>query len=90
MIDEKSFRERLERALPDLKERDQDVFIYRFGFDGIHRTLREVGEILGISSSHVFQLERRALRMLRHQKRSLPELRTQEGKEYLRNMNRGS
>lgn len=53
-------------ALLRLPERDRHVIILRFGLDGHPpRSLREVGEIVGITREGVRQIEQRALRQLR-------------------------
>lgn len=64
-------REVLDVLLNDLTEREQAVIKYRFGFynDKIY-TLEEVGNMLGVTRERIRQIERKALRKLRHPSRS--------------------
>ena len=56
-----------------LRERDAYIVSHRFGLeDGRERTLRKIGLSLGISGERVRQIEKRALRKLRHPTRSRP------------------
>ncbi|MEW9677881.1 RNA polymerase sigma factor SigB [Lentibacillus sp. L22] len=52
----------LEKILPTLSEREQQILQYTY-FD--NRSQKETGELLGISQMHVSRLQRRALRKLR-------------------------
>lgn len=52
----------LEKILPVLSEREQQILQYTY-FD--NRSQKETGELLGISQMHVSRLQRRALRKLR-------------------------
>ncbi|MEN1970540.1 RNA polymerase sigma factor SigB [Lentibacillus sp. N15] len=52
----------LEKILPVLSEREQQILKYTY-FD--NRSQKETGELLGISQMHVSRLQRRALRKLR-------------------------
>lgn len=57
----------MERILNTLPPKKRRVIRLRYGIeDGQRHTLREVGAIMGISSGVVFQLENKALKMLRH------------------------
>ncbi len=69
-----SFQEALKDALDELPERERKVLELRYGLeDDRPRTLREIGEIMGLSRERVRQLEARALGELRrsHRGRSL-------------------
>jgi RNA polymerase primary sigma factor len=56
----------LQRALEQLRPRQQRVLVERFGLGGEQpKTLEEVGALLGITRERVRQLETRALRELR-------------------------
>jgi len=66
-----SFSQALADALEGLPPREREVLQLRFGLvDKNARTLREVGEILGLSRERVRQIETRALRRLRRSHRS--------------------
>jgi len=69
-----SFIHALQDALSDLPDREQRVLELRFGLsDDQPKTLREIGEILGLSRERVRQIESRALNYLRrsHKKQAL-------------------
>lgn len=58
-------RRRIECAVGELPSSDRRVIRLRFGLDGPHFTLGEVGWLLRVSSERVRQIEARALRRLR-------------------------
>ncbi len=61
-----SFLSVLEDALSDLPPRERRVLELRFGlYDDQPKTLREIGQILGLSRERVRQIENRALTKLR-------------------------
>ncbi len=65
------FRERLDKVLNTLTEREQKVLRLRFGLgDGYPRTLEEVGSVFNVTRERVRQIEAKALRKMRHSKRS--------------------
>ena len=69
-----SFSRALGDALAELPARERKVLELRFGLaDDQPKTLREIGEIMGLSRERVRQIESRALNKLRrsHQKHSL-------------------
>lgn len=69
-----SFLAALADALADLPERERAVLELRFGLsDDQPKTLREIGELLGLSRERVRQIESRALNQLRrsHKTKSL-------------------
>jgi RNA polymerase primary sigma factor len=52
-------------AVDALPERERRVLQLRYGLvDGVERTLKEVGKMLGISKQAVHQIEKRALEKL--------------------------
>lgn len=54
------------KALDRLTLRQALVIKRRFGLEGPEETLKEVGELLGVSSARVRDIEAQALRKLRH------------------------
>lgn len=64
-------REQMEKVLETLTEREQKVLRLRFGIgDGYPRTLEEVGTVFHVTRERIRQIEAKALRKLRHPKRS--------------------
>ena len=64
-------REHIDALLGDLKERERQVIILRFGLeDGHPRTLEEVGKKFDVTRERIRQIEAKALRKLRHPSRS--------------------
>jgi len=65
-------REELEKVLNTLSERERRVIRRRFGFDdGHYYTLEEVGREFGVTRERIRQIEAKALRRLKSQKRSV-------------------
>ena len=64
-------REHIDALLEDLKERERQVIILRFGLiDGHPRTLEEVGKEFNVTRERIRQIEAKALRKLRNPVRS--------------------
>ncbi len=64
-------RERIEEALSTLTPREARILRYRFGLqDGRCYTLEEVGQKFGLTRERIRQIEGKALRRLRHPRRS--------------------
>ena len=64
-------REHIDSLLDDLKERERQVIVLRFGLeDGHPRTLEEVGKEFNVTRERVRQIEAKALRKLRNPVRS--------------------
>ncbi len=60
-------REHIDALLGDLKERERQVIILRFGLeDGHPRTLEEVGKAFNVTRERIRQIEAKALRKLRN------------------------
>ena len=63
--------EKLDEALNGLTEREKKVLKLRFGFeDGKKRTLEEVGKSFNLTRERIRQIEVKALKKLRHPRRS--------------------
>ncbi len=64
-------REHIDGLLQDLKERERQVIILRFGLeDGHPRTLEEVGKEFNVTRERIRQIEAKALRKLKNPVRS--------------------
>ncbi|MBQ7432583.1 MAG: RNA polymerase sigma factor RpoD [Lachnospiraceae bacterium] len=64
-------REQINVLLGDLKERERQVIVLRFGLeDGHPRTLEEVGKEFNVTRERIRQIEAKALRKLRNPVRS--------------------
>ena len=64
-------KEQIEDVLGSLNEREQKVLKLRFGLeDGRARTLEEVGKEFDVTRERIRQIEAKALRKLRHPRRS--------------------
>ena len=70
-IESVMLREHSDVLLKDLKDREREVIILRFGLrDGHPRTLEEVGKIFSVTRERIRQIEAKALRKLRNPVRS--------------------
>ena len=70
-IESVMLREHIDVLLKDLKDREREVIILRFGLrDGHPRTLEEVGKIFNVTRERIRQIEVKALRKLRNPVRS--------------------
>ncbi len=68
---ESDLSEKIEVVLSTLSEREQKVLRMRFGITtGFDHTLEEVGRVLGVTRERVRQIEAKAIKKLRHPKRS--------------------
>ena len=64
-------KEHIDDLLKDLKERERQVIVLRFGLeDGHPRTLEEVGKAFNVTRERLRQIEAKALRKLRNPVRS--------------------
>jgi RNA polymerase sigma factor (sigma-70 family) len=68
MIEEHQLQEDIQGILVErLRPREQDILRMRFGLDGNDpRTLEQVARLMGVTRERIRQIERRALRRLRH------------------------
>ncbi|MBO4872520.1 MAG: RNA polymerase sigma factor RpoD [Lachnospiraceae bacterium] len=70
-IDAVMLREQIDELLNDLKDREKQVIIRRFGLDDGHpRTLEEVGREFDVTRERIRQIESKAIRKLRNPVRS--------------------
>lgn len=70
-IESVMLREHIDVLLQDLKDREREVIILRFGLrDGHPRTLEEVGKIFSVTRERIRQIEAKALRKLKNPVRS--------------------
>lgn len=70
-IESVMLREHIDTLLEDLKDREKQVIILRFGLqDGHPRTLEEVGKEFNVTRERIRQIEAKALRKLRNPVRS--------------------
>ena len=70
-IESVMLREQIDELLNDLKDREKQVIIRRFGLeDGHPRTLEEVGREFDVTRERIRQIEAKALRKLRNPVRS--------------------
>lgn len=70
-IESVMLKEHIGDLLGDLKEREREVIILRFGLrDGHPRTLEEVGRIFDVTRERIRQIEAKALRKLKNPIRS--------------------
>lgn len=64
-------REALEKVLDTLTVKEAEVLKLRFGFyDGMPKTLEEVGKVFGVHRERIRQIESKAIRKLRHPRRA--------------------
>ena len=64
-------KEQIQDILAELNDRERDVISLRFGItDGYPRTLEEVGKIFNVTRERIRQIEAKALKKLRHPRRS--------------------
>jgi RNA polymerase primary sigma factor len=69
--DKISLREKIEKDLENLTQREREVLELRFGLlDGKDHTLEEVSNYFSVTRERIRQIEAKALRKLRHPTRS--------------------
>lgn len=70
-VEQVMLKEHIQTLLEDLKERERQVIVLRFGLeDGHPRTLEEVGKEFNVTRERIRQIEAKALRKLRNPVRS--------------------
>jgi RNA polymerase primary sigma factor len=73
LANQRLLRDKLEDALATLTAREARILRLRFGLqDGRSYTLEEVGQKFGLTRERIRQIEHKALRRLRHPRRSRP------------------
>ncbi len=71
MLSTQFLRKHLEEAISKLDENEQKILKLRFGLDdGVSRTLKEIGDEMGLSRERIRQIEAKALNKLRHSRRA--------------------
>jgi len=68
--DDSDFCDTVDSVINTLTFREIKIVRRRFGFDGVPQTLLEVGKSFGLSKERVRQIERKAIRKLRHHSRA--------------------
>jgi RNA polymerase primary sigma factor len=67
IVHELAVKQGVEQALDTLKDRERTILQLRYGLDGgAPRTLQQVAEIMGLSRERIRQIQKKALRRLRH------------------------
>ena len=70
-INDGDLRIRIDKVLSTLKPKERAVIVKRFGLEGLdEQTLEEIGQSMGVTRERVRQIEVKALKKLRHPKRS--------------------
>ena len=70
-VEQIMLRNQLDELLGDLKDREKEILILRFGLrDGHSRTLEEIGNIYDLTRERIRQIEEKALKKLRNPVRS--------------------
>ncbi|MBL7031886.1 MAG: sigma-70 family RNA polymerase sigma factor [Nitrospira sp.] len=68
---QKELKLQVEKALRSLTDKEAEIIIRRFGIaNGVSQTLEEVGKAFNVTRERIRQLEKKALRKLRHPDRS--------------------
>jgi RNA polymerase primary sigma factor len=66
-----ALRNVLETMLADLRPRERDIVMRRFGLEtGVPRTLEDIGQEYGVTRERIRQIEAKALAKLRHPSRA--------------------
>ena len=66
-----ALRKVLDKLLGDLRPREREIVVQRFGLEtGVPRTLEDIGIEYGVTRERIRQIEAKALQKLRHPSRS--------------------
>lgn len=68
-INMKKVNDTISELISQLKPREQEVLLARFGFNNYPKTLEQVGQVMGVTRERVRQIEAKALRRLQHSSR---------------------
>jgi len=69
--EKESIKETVTEMLESLTDREKDIIIMRFGLDGEKpKSLQEIGTLLNLTKERIRQIEKKALRKLKHPSRS--------------------
>ena len=70
-LEEQFLNQHIGEALERLDENERNILKLRFGLDdGVSRTLKEIGDSMGLSRERIRQIEAKALNKLRHGRRA--------------------
>lgn len=71
---ENLLRKKLLEVLDDLEERDRDIILTYYGFNGSPLTLEEIGDEYGLTKERIRQIKEKALRRIRGNSKDLFEI----------------
>lgn len=67
----KDLKETIRKTLDTLTENEREVIKYRFGLEGVRpMSLKELGKMFGLTKERIRQIEKKAIKRLRHPSRS--------------------
>ena len=70
-LEEQFLNKHIGEALERLEENERNILKLRFGLDdGVSRTLKEIGDQMGLSRERIRQIEAKALNKIRHSRRA--------------------
>lgn len=68
-INMKKVNDTISELISQLKPREQEVLLARFGFNNYPKTLEQVGQVMGVTRERIRQIEAKALKRLQHSSR---------------------
>lgn len=70
-FNKKELESTVEQILDTLKTKEKEILLMRFGFsNGKPQTLEEIGKVFGVTRERIRQIEKKALKRLKHPSRS--------------------